>query len=357
MIMSEKVLRSIIREMINEFASGSGSGGRGGPVTTSVKKGGGGYEYEFSSNGKIRILKTKGGVPLSPPKVITDPKAAIAIAREQLTLGAGGSVINNIANGTLVYDPSSDVSAAPKAPTEPDVKPSAGPKKGIVMIARQDFFPVEGIAGPEASAIATKMFGQGHGFAVVIDPSTGTGHRFDFGRYGEAASCKDDRWLTKAGVAIARKFGFGKSEDKSPEEWFGDLGIHTMGVLKYHVGKVKAVVSPDGKITNLKQFCAGLKKSTDGSGGTDIVAVPVNDASAALSFAKSKLRVCIPYALPGAQGLTYKDTENCGTMAQKILMAGSPNMIISVETKTLVDTPDALYENLASSGTYQTCSF
>jgi len=44
-------------------------------------------------------------------------------------------------------------------------------------------------------------------------------------------------------------------------------------------------------------------------------------------------------------------------MAQKILEAGSPNMSVSVETKTLVDTPDALYNNLVSDVSLQTSGF
>ena len=213
----------------------------------------------------------------------------------------------------------------------------------------------------EASKIADDLFGQGHGFAVVVDPATGVGHRYDFGRYKDAERCEDNRWLSKAGVALAKKFGFGKDPDPAknvePEQWFANLGIHTMGITLYHQGRVRATVSPDGKITNLKQFCAGLKKPKDGAGGTDIVAVPVNNATAALQFAESIKGVCFPYAFPGAQFLTYKDTENCGTMAQKILMAGSPDMSVSIEAKTLVDTPDALYNTLVSGGTFQTCGF
>lgn len=359
MLISERQLRSIVREMLNEQSLASGSGTpASGPITSSRKKGKGGYEYEIFSNGKIQIV-SKGGKPLAAPKVLNQAQS-VAVAKEQIALGNKGSIVARVASGELVFggDAAAPASAAPAAPV---VAAGAGPQKGVVLIGRQDFSPVAALSA-EASAVATKLFGQGHGFAVVIDPATGVGHRFDFGRYDDAKGCKDDRWLTSAGVAIAKKFGFGKdpdpSKNKEPEDWFAGLGIHTMGVTLYYQGRVKAVVSPDGKITNLKQFCAGLKiPKKDGAGGTQIVAVPVNNATAALQFGLSKVKQCIPYAFPGAQGLTWQDTENCGTMAQKILMAGSPDMSVSIEAKTLVDTPDALYNTLVSSGNFQTCGF
>jgi hypothetical protein len=360
MLISERQLRSIVREMLNEqgsLASGSGSTASG-PVTSSRKKGKGGYEYEIFSNGKIQIV-SKRGKTLAAPKVLNQAQA-IAVAKEQIALGNKGSLLSRIASGELVFSGGPAASPA-AAPAVPAVAAGTGPQKGVILIGRQEYSPVAALAGPKASAIADKLFGQGHGFAVVVDPSNGRGHRFDFGRYPEAEKCEDTRWLTQAGVALATKFGMGNDPDpekrKSPKQWFGGLGISTMGVLHHNVGRVPAVLGPDGQITNMKSFCAGLKIGTDKSGTTQIVAVPVNDAAGALQFAMSKKMVCFPYALPGAQVLTYKDTENCGTMAQKILEAGSPNMSVSIETKTLVDTPDALYNTLASGGTLQTSGF
>ena len=354
MLISERQLRSIVREMLKEsLVSGSGSSG---PVTSSRKKGKGGYEYEFFSNGKIQIVR-KGGKTLAAPKVLNQAQA-VAVAKEQVALGNRGGMIKRIADGELVFDGDS-VAAAAAVPAVPAVAAGAAPQKGVILIGRQDY-PALKVVSAAASAIADKLFGQGHGFAVVVDPSDGRGHRFDFGRYPEAETCEDKRWLTQAGVDLATRFGMGADPDpakrKSPKQWFGGLGISTMGVLHHNVGRVKAVVGPDGQITNMKAFCAGLKISTDKS-ATQIVAVPVNNASGALQFAMSKKMKCFPYALPGAQVLTYKDTENCGTMAQKILMAGSPDMSVSIETKTLVDTPDALYDNLVSSGNFQTSGF
>lgn len=353
MLISERQLRSIVREMLKE-SLGSGSGSSG-PVTSSRKKGKGGYEYEFFSNGKIQIV-SKGGKTLAAPKVLNQAQA-VAVAKEQVALGNKGDMIKRIADGELVFD--GDSAAAAAAPAVPAVAAPAAPQKGVILIGRQDY-PALKMVSAEASAIADKLFGQGHGFAVVVDPSNGRGHRFDFGRYPEAEQCEDDRWLTQAGVDLATRFGMGADPDpakrKSPKQWFGGLGISTMGVLHHNVGRATAVLGPNGQITNMKAFCAGLKISTDKS-ATQIVAVPVNNASGALQFAMSKKMKCFPYALPGAQVLTYKDTENCGTMAQKILMAGSPNMSVSIETKTLVDTPDALYDNLVSSGNFQTSGF
>ena len=354
MLISERQLRSIVREMLKEsLVSGSGSSG---PVTSSRKKGKGGYEYEFFSNGKIQIV-SKRGKTLAAPKVLNQAQA-VAVAKEQVALGNKGGMIKRIADGELVFDGDS-VAAAAAVPAVPAVAAGAAPQKGVILIGRQDY-PALKVVSVVASTIADTLFGQGHGFAVVVDPSDGRGHRFDFGRYPEAETCEDARWLTQAGVDLATRFGMGADPDpakhKSPKQWFGGLGISTMGVLHHNVGRVKAVVGPDGQITNMKAFCAGLKISTDKS-ATQIVAVPVNNASGALQFAMSKKMKCFPYALPGAQVLTYKDTENCGTMAQKILMAGSPDMSVSIETKTLVDTPDALYDNLVSSGNFQTSGF
>jgi hypothetical protein len=340
--------------MLNE-SLGSGSGSSG-PVTSGVNKGKGGYEYEIFSNGKTQIL-SKFGKKLATPKVLNQAQA-IAVAKEQIALGNKGSLVKRIASGELVFDGGSAPAPAAAAAV-PAVAADAAPQKGVILIGRQDYSPVA-LVSPAASAVADKLFGQGHGFAVVVNPSDGRGHRFDFGRYPEAEKCEDNRWLTQAGIDLATRFGMGADPDpekrKSPKQWFNTLGISTMGVLHHNVGRVKAVVGPDGQITNMKAFCAGLKISTDKS-ATQIVAVPVNNASGALQFAMSKKMKCFPYALPGAQILTYKDTENCGTMAQKILMAGSPNMSVSIETKTLVDTPDALYANLVSSGNFQTSGF
>lgn len=357
MLIKESTLRRIIREearrsLLHE-ASGSGSFA---PVNSVKKKGKGGYEYELFSNGKVQIV-SKDGKPYATPKVLNQAMA-VAVAKEQIEYyGNKGTLVRDIAAGTLVFGGDGAPAASPAAPV---IAAGAAPQKGIALIARQDYAALKPVSAA-ASDIADSLFGQGHGFCVVVDPVSRLGHRFDFGRYPEAEKCPDDRWLTKAGIALAAKFGMGANSDpaksKTPAQWFNSLGISTMGVLHHSVGRVAAVVGPDGKIANMKEFCAGLKKGTDVAGTTQLVAVPVNNVSGAMGFANARIMKCLPYALPGAQLLTYKDTENCGTMAQKILMAGAPDGLMSIEAQTLVDTPDALYNTLVRNKTLQTGAF
>lgn len=336
MLISEKALRSIVREMINEAVSGSGSGS--GPVTSSIKKGEGGYEYEIFSNGKIQIVSKKG--KKLPTPVVLNQKQAVAVAAEQIKLGNKGSVVRDIAAGSLVFDPT--VTAAPVAAGGAATAAPAA-QAGLIIIGRQDYFPLDKTLGPDVSKAASALVGQGHGFAIVVDPVTKLGYRFDFGRYDEAKKCPDDRWITKAGNALAGKEAFGK------------YGIHTMGITMRKSGKVAAQVSPDGKqITNLAQFAKSVRKADDSPG--NIVVIPVTNAAGALAYANSMVGKCFPYALPGFGVLTTASTLNCGTFAQKVLQAGAPEQVISVEARTLVDTPDALYNTAAGMG-YQTSTF
>jgi len=328
MLISEKQLRSVVRQMLEEQASlASGSGGPSAQLTSAVKQGKGGYEYQIFSNGKIQILKRDGKV-YNPPLVLSQQQA-VAVAKEQIELGDKGYVAKGIADGTLKFDPTSEAPA-------PTASATAGPVAGFVVIGRQDFFPLD-VAGQTASKAVTSLIGQGHGFAIVVDPNTKVGHRYDFGRYPEAAKCQDDRWLTKAGAAVAGK------------EAFNQAGIHTMGIALYKGGTVAAKVSTDGKqITNLSEFAKGIRKSNDSAG--DLVVIPVTDARAAFAFASSMVGKCFPYALPGFGFLTTGATMNCGVFAQKVLEAGKPAQALSVQENTLVDTPDALYNTAAGMG-------
>jgi len=97
--------------------------GRGGapsaPVSQSarstIKQGKEGtYEYEFFEDGKVQIIK-KAGKATVPP-IVLNQQQAIAVAKEQVTMGNQGGIIAKIADGSLVYDPSKKPAAAPADP-------------------------------------------------------------------------------------------------------------------------------------------------------------------------------------------------------------------------------------------------
>lgn len=91
MLISEKQLRSAIRQMLEEQTPLPDPG-----VT---KQGNGGYEYQMFKNGKIQIVRRNYNPPL-----VLNKQQAVAVAREQIGLGNKGDVAKSIADGTLVFD-------------------------------------------------------------------------------------------------------------------------------------------------------------------------------------------------------------------------------------------------------------
>lgn len=107
MLITESRLRELIQGMLSEAPA---------PISSSIKQGKGGYEYQIFSNGKIQILKTKGGKPVPTPIVLNQAQA-VAVAKEQIAMGNKGSVVAAIAAGTLVFDPA----ATPAGSTNPSM--------------------------------------------------------------------------------------------------------------------------------------------------------------------------------------------------------------------------------------------
>jgi hypothetical protein len=333
--------------MLNEqgsLASGSGSTSSG-PVTSGRKKGRGGYEYEIFSNGKIQIV-SKGGKPLAAPKVLNQAQA-IAVAKEQIDLGAGGNLLPRIRDGELVYNPATDpaVATTPVAPSAAPAAPTAS--GGLILVGRSDYFPVDSMLGLTDNAHKQgpigKLVGQGHAFAIVVDPKTKFGYRYDFGRYGKASECEDTRWITQKGTSL-----FGK-------EKFQQMGLHTMGITKRIVGRVPAKISPDGKrILNLPQFLASTKYPDDTP--SEVAVVTVSNPAAAIAYANDMVGDCFPYAIPAFGWLTTRDTMNCGVFAARVLAAGVPNPAFALDEGTILDRPDVMYRTAAEKG-YQTGNF
>lgn len=125
MLISEKKLRSIVREMINEQGSfASGSGPAAGERILSVRKmGKGGYEYEIFSNGKIQIVG-KAGKKLTEP-IVLNQRQAVAVAKEQQEMGNKGSVVARVASGDLVFG-GGGTAAPASAPAAPAGSTSPG---------------------------------------------------------------------------------------------------------------------------------------------------------------------------------------------------------------------------------------
>jgi hypothetical protein len=355
MLISERKLRSIVREMISESLLNE--------VTVLDNKG---STFEVTPTGSVKLLKRGPGVtgkaalpytfpPDRAPLVVNAllgnnannatlqaAKAALgggkAPAASSPATGGGsgsGSFGGSSSSGGTTSDPATAAEVS---------KLNFPPGKGIIVINRHDFFPLDSVSSV-ASKAATALIGQGHASAIIVNPNTGKGYRFEFGRYDEARKCKDERWITQAGNAL---FG---------EDSFSEMGIHTMGVALSHPVGLAAKVSKDGnRIENLKEFCASSLWGKEKRGESDGVVIPVSDINAALAFAKSMVGTCFPYALPGAGFLTTQDTMNCGVFAQRVLQAGKPDQVISVQARTLFDTPDALYQTAAGMG-YQTAHF
>ena len=338
MLISERKLRSIVRQTIRESfgmeygSSGDASGSVSGAPTSQTVKGGGGYTYEIFSDGKVQML-SKGNQKFPAPKVLNQQQA-IAVASEQIKLGNKDPIITQIASGKLVPGAAKPQAAA------------VGPTPNIVIIARQNFFPVDQALGLTDNSSKPGIIGtvvnQGHAFAIVVDPKTRVAHRYDFGRYEEAKSCKDDRLLTQAAQAA----GLGN---------LLQAGLHTMGITMYRGGNVPAQISQDGKqILNLPQFLASVKKPNDAPG--QVAVITVSNAAAAKAYADGMKGKCYAYSIPGFGFMTTQDTMNCGVFASRVLAAGDPNPPFTIDESLLIATPDAMYKNAEAAG-YQTTAF
>ena len=330
MLISERKLRSIVRQAILESLGGS-SGSSNAPASVTVN-GGGGYAYEIFPDGKVQIV-SMNNQKLPAPKVL-DQKQAIAVAAEQIKLGNKDPVVAQIASGKLRPG-----SAAPGAA-------STGPASNIVIIGRQDLFPLDRVLGltddMSKPGIIGRVVNQGHAFAIVVDPKTRTAHRYDFGRYKEANSCKDDRLLTQAAQAA----GLGK---------LFEMGLHTMGITMYVGGNVPAQISQDGKqILNLTQFLNSVRKPAEAPG--QVAVITVSNAAAAKAYADGMKGKCYAYAIPGLRFMSTQDTMNCGVFAARVLAAGSPNPPFAIDESLLFSTPDSMYKNAETAG-YQTIVF
>jgi len=332
MLISEKKLRSVIRQTLAESFGMEYGSSVGGAEAGKIVNGGGGYSYEIFPDGKIQIV-SKNNQKLPTPTVLNQ-KQAMAVAAEQDKLGNKDPIIAQIASGKLFPAPAPAQTAA------------VGPAPNLVIVGRQNYFPVDSMLGltkkETESSFVGALIKQGHAFAIVVDPKTRMGHRYDFGRYPKAKDCKDDRMLSKAAEAA----GLGGLLAK---------GIHTMGITMYTAGRVPAQISPDGKqILNLPQFLASVKSSKDSPG--QVAVVTVKNAAAAKAYADGMKGKCFPYALPGLGILTTADTMNCGVFAMRVLNNGIPDPAFAIDEGSLIDTPDAIYQNAASAG-YQTSNF
>jgi len=258
------------------------------------------------------------------------------ILREQgpeLASGSGAVVIPAAQAQTVVPVPAA-------------AKPSS-PQSNIVIVGRQNYFPLDYTLGLTAKksipSFVGKVIKQGHAFVIVIDPQTKIGHRYDFGRYKEAHKCADDRLLSQA------------AKMANLQALTDGAGLHTMGITVYQRGSVPAQISADGKhITNLPQFLGGIKRSDDAPG--NVVVIPVTDANSAKAYASKMVGKCFPYAIPGFSFLTLADTMNCGVFALRVLNAGAPKPGLPIAEKTTFDTPDALYQTAVGMG-FQSSAF
>lgn len=358
MLISERKLRSIVREMISESLLSE--------ATVLDNKG---STFEVTPTGSVKLLKRGPGVTgkaklpytFSPDRAVLVVNALLGTNANNATLLAAKAALGGAksptdpsthqvsgggnGSGSLGGSSSSGGSSSDPATAAEVSKLKFPPGKGIIVINRHDYFPLDSLSSG-ASKVVTALVGQGHASAIIVNPNTGKGYRFDFGRYKAAEKCPDDRWITQAGRAFMGKAQFDK------------VGISTMGVAVANPVKVLAKVSKDGtKIENLAAFCGSSHWGDERAGESDAVVIPVTDINAALSYAQQQVGKCVPYAIPGAGFLSpMNETLNCGLFAQRVLQAGKPDQMISIETRTLFDTPDALYQSAAGMG-YQTAHF
>lgn len=332
MLITEKRLRTLIKEVLNEvgLASSGGSSGvssSGGETLTQQPQAkrwtditNPGYTYFYDpSTGMMQILST--------------PKSKVPVFVNKNTQSTAYNAILAQFN-----------SLQQNQATAPAPVTNVLGKAGFVIFARQPFFPLDAAArfddNTHKPGWVSKIIDQGHGFAIVVK-GDGSAIRYDFGRYPEAEKCPDPRFSAKLIAAMGLKS-------------LSDMaGFITMGTALRLVCRVRAVFSKDGKsITNLKQFLAGTTKPNDAK--TDYVIVPVSDVEAASAYAQSKSGKCVQYAIPGFQAINIGETLNCGIFAYYTIQAGKPVQPFNAEIRSLIDSPTNLYQELVGSGLYQT---
>lgn len=300
----------------------------------------GGWKYQVYNNGKIDVV-AQGKRVLNPPTTLDAAKAKL-VAAELQKMGNKSQVVASIAAGTLTYEATGSTQGA-AAPATP----------GFVFLGRGGYDAVGDALKPIIDPATAKtigswvsnLTGQGHGFIMIVDPKDGVLHRFDFGRYKKEMSgkkgCEDTR-LSSLGDTLANAIR--------------GSGLATTGIVLYKRGAA-AKFSPDRKqILNIPQILRTVKKP-DEKGQLECLLIPVSNASGALSLASSMANKCYNYAIPGAAAL--QNAMNCGTFAQKILQYSQPvgiGNVVSVETATLIDTPDHLFQTAEGDG-YQKFTF
>lgn len=96
MLISENRLRSIVRSVITEELDG---------LSTGVIKDNSGYEFEFRSDGRVRVIKQPAS-DKKPLNRILSPESAKKVAQNLIKInakGSAGSVAQGVASGTLSF--------------------------------------------------------------------------------------------------------------------------------------------------------------------------------------------------------------------------------------------------------------
>jgi len=325
-LITEKRLRNIVKEILNETSLGGSKSSDNTPLPQQaqakewIDKTNPAYKYYYEPITDVMMILSS---PNSKKPVIVDKTKQ-----------------SKAYNAILVQFNS--LSQAVATSPSPVANMQTG-KAGFVVFGKQDYFPLDAAVRGDNKVSKpgwiSKLIDQGHGFAIVVKGS-GAAVRYDFGRYKEAETCPDPRLSAQLFAALGLK------------AFANTSGITTMGIVHTQRCSVNATFSSNKKeILNLGKFLAGTKKSDDSA--TQYVVVPVADADAASAYAQSKVGKCTPYAIPGFAVLQTGAT-NCGSFAYQTIQAGSPTPPFNAEIRSLLDTPMNLYQELAGSGVYKT---
>jgi hypothetical protein len=123
MLISENRLRSIIRDVIIEQSTGAQG------LSTGVIKDKSGYEFEFRSDGRVRVVKQPAS-DKKPLNRVLSPDVAKKVAQNLIKAGAehsGGSVAKAVAAGTLSFAGESSDAASTAAPGKTGEAPKSAP--------------------------------------------------------------------------------------------------------------------------------------------------------------------------------------------------------------------------------------